>query len=178
MDLMKIPGLISLNERELLRDTCVRVAEEFGSEAVLVNLGIYMGASVGCMRAGASNATLYGNDLNGWERIDATNNDLNMILIQGDSTRVFEQFSGPAHVIFVDGGHTYDIVKADMMNWVLPHLVKGGFVLFHDAYFEKSSQFYNAHKGIERAIEEVFVPDPQWEEQERVDSTRWFRRIR
>lgn len=177
MDLMQIPGLISPDERLLLRDTCSKAFDQFGEDTVLVNIGIYMGASCGCMRAGAPNAALFANDTNGWERIDASEKDLNMTLIQGDSTKVWKEFSGPTHVMFVDGGHTYNIVKSDILHWIFPNLVVGGFVLFHDAYFEKESHFYNAHKGIEKVVEELMVPDPHWEEQEGVDSIRWFKRI-
>lgn len=176
--LMTIPGLISPDERELVRDTCELVADVFGPDVVLVNIGIYMGASCGCMRTGAPEAYLYGLDINGWERVDCDRDILNMVLIQGDSTKTHVNFADPVHVFFVDGGHTYKIVKEDIRNWVLPHLVVGGYVLFHDAYFKKGSQFYNSHKGIERIVNEIMVPDPQWEEQERVDSTRWFKRIK
>jgi len=176
-DLMTVPGLISPDERELLRETCAKAVDIFGPHVVLVNIGIYLGGSCYCMRAGAPEATLIGADVNGWDLVQGERDILNMTLLQGDSKETHKSVTVPVHVMFVDGDHSYRGVKADILNWVRPFVIEGGYVIFHDAFYEKSSSFYNAHKGIAQAIEELIVPDSQWEEQEKVDSIRWFRRI-
>ncbi len=39
----------------------------------------------------------------------------------------------PLSLVFIDGGHAYDTVKRDYLNWAA-HLVPGGFLLFHDLF--------------------------------------------
>jgi predicted O-methyltransferase YrrM len=41
----------------------------------------------------------------------------------------------PLSLVFIDGGHTYDSVEADFLGWA-DHLVPGGYLLFHDIFFD------------------------------------------
>jgi hypothetical protein len=50
-------------------------------------------------------------------------------------------------VIFLDGDHTYDAVKADIEAW-LPKLKAGGVLCGHD---------YGIFPGVEKAVEEIFA---------------------
>lgn len=43
----------------------------------------------------------------------------------------------PLSLIFIDGGHSYKAVLQDYLNWNL-HLASGGFLIFHDIYFDPS----------------------------------------
>jgi len=175
-DIMRVPGLISSGERTLLKETSELVVKEFGPKVVLVNVGIHTGGSIYCMRAGAPEAKLFGFDVNGWKYVRGDLDILNMTLVQGDSVKTGKSFKGPIHAIFIDGGHSYRIVKADTLN-LASHVVPGGYVLYHDAFYEKDNKWYRQHKGIEETVEELLVPDPNWEEQERVDTVRWFKRL-
>lgn len=177
--MMSVPGLISPKERELIRENAEQVVKEFGDEIVIVNLGIFLGASCYCSRVGAPKAHLYGVDMNGWERMTddppELRDKLNMTLLQGDSRMVWKKFpEKEIHTIFIDTTHKYEVTKVEIKEWVFKFVVPGGYVLFHDAYIEPGNNFYNSHKGVGIAIDE-FMTDG-WEEQERVDSTRWFRR--
>jgi predicted O-methyltransferase YrrM len=49
-------------------------------------------------------------------------------------------------VIFVDGGHSYEVVKADILAW-LPKMKKGGIMAGHD---------FNAWEGVNKAVTEIF----------------------
>jgi predicted O-methyltransferase YrrM len=49
-------------------------------------------------------------------------------------------------VIFVDGGHSYEVVKADILAW-LPKMKKGGIMAGHD---------YKAWEGVNKAVTEIF----------------------
>jgi predicted O-methyltransferase YrrM len=49
-------------------------------------------------------------------------------------------------VIFVDGGHSYEVVKADILAW-LPKMKKGGIMAGHD---------FNAWQGVNKAVQEIF----------------------
>lgn len=182
MNLLKVPGLISGDERNLLKTVVLRVAEEFEEVLTLVNIGIYMGASCYCMRAGAESARLFGVDINGWDKIDDTpdmRKTLNMTLIQGDSRKTHTQLCELVHVIFVDGDHRFRYVESDILNWVFPKVKFGGYVLFHDAYYSEGSTFYRTCEGVRKALTKHIEPklDKEWEEQEKVDSIRWFKRM-
>lgn len=176
-DIMAVPGLISPDERELLREASVIVAHEFGPDVVLVNIGVFHGGSSYCMRAGAPKATLYGVELGDLDVIEGDREILDMIILHGDSRELWKDFQSPIHSIFVDGGHSYDIVKSDIQHWVLPYVVPGGYVLCHDAYYDAEDRFYEDHQGVERAVEELLAYDTDWEEQGLVDTTRWFKRL-
>ena len=52
-------------------------------------------------------------------------------LVVGDS-RVAEPPNASVHMLFIDGDHSYDGVRADWDHWG-PRLEPGGHVLFHDA---------------------------------------------
>lgn len=57
--------------------------------------------------------------------------------------------------VFIDAGHTYEDVKADIIAW-LPKVKKGGWIGGHD---------YPWCEGIRRACKELLpghVPDPSW----------------
>lgn len=177
--MMEVPGLISPKERELLRENAEQVAKEFGDDIVIVNLGIFLGASCYCSRVGAPKARLYGVDVRGWERMTddppELREKLDMTLIQGDSMLVWKQFpEEKIHTIFIDTTHKYEVTKVEIKEWVFKFVVPGGYVLFHDAHIKPGNAFYESHKGVGIAIDEFMTDD--WEEQERVDSTRWFKR--
>ena len=39
----------------------------------------------------------------------------------------------PLSLVFIDGGHAFDSVRADFLGWA-DHLVPGGYLLFHDIF--------------------------------------------
>jgi predicted O-methyltransferase YrrM len=41
----------------------------------------------------------------------------------------------PLSMVFIDGGHSYETALADYQNW-RPHLVNGGYLVFHDIYMD------------------------------------------
>jgi hypothetical protein len=53
---------------------------------------------------------------------------------------------GSVDVVFVDGGHSYEVVKADILAW-LPKVKKGGILAGHD---------FNAWQGVNKAVTEIF----------------------
>ncbi len=54
-------------------------------------------------------------------------------------------WSGPIHLLFIDGDHGYKGVKADVEKWQ-GFIPVGGVILFHD---------YTRYDGIERAADEL-----------------------
>jgi MMP 1-O-methyltransferase len=71
-------------------------------------------------------------------------------LVVGDS-RTAEAPAGPVHLVFVDGDHRYEAVKADHERWT-SLLAPGGHVLFHDAV---EGAFAVADPGVARLVSEL-----------------------
>ena len=44
-----------------------------------------------------------------------------------------KQWAIPLSLVFIDGGHAFDTVQADYRLWS-PHVMSGGYILFHDIY--------------------------------------------
>ncbi len=72
--------------------------------------------------------------------------------ILGDSKEIARTWDkGELAMIFIDGNHSNEAVKADIEGWY-PHLKKGGFMLFHD--YDITSF------GAQQAIDELVKNDP------------------
>ena len=65
----------------------------------------------------------------------------NLEWVLGDSRSLAWEW--PINILFVDGVHTYEGVRGDIENMV-PHVVPGGVVIFHDYHME----------GVKRAVDE------------------------
>jgi predicted O-methyltransferase YrrM len=115
------------------------------TEGVIVEIGTYNGGSGIILDSGK--AKVYTIDINGIEPIPGTK--LNMII--GESTVVAKVWQEPIDLLFIDGDHHVDSVRADLNAW-LPHVKLKGKVIFHD---------YDSHSGVtltvHRAIEDKRV---------------------
>jgi hypothetical protein len=67
-----------------------------------------------------------------------------IVSLTDEAAQYFED--GSVDVIFVDGGHSYEVVKADILAW-LPKMKKGGIMAGHD---------FNAWEGVNKAVTEIF----------------------
>lgn len=54
-----------------------------------------------------------------------------VIALRGESEMFARAWDKPIDLLFIDGNHHYDGVKADFMSWY-PHVKKGGVIAFHD----------------------------------------------
>lgn len=144
-------------ERKWLKDTAARLEREFGS-IFIVNIGIFRGASLYCLRAGAPNAHLYGIDIQ-YPQGEILDKDLRCEVILADSGRCHTLFEHPVHMLFVDGDHSYEAVKADITGWS-PKIVPDGVIAFHD--FAPEPKVAKKHEGIKRAVLE-WERDAQWQ---------------
>lgn len=109
---------------DLARGICAEIAQP-----VFFNIGVSWGCSLHCLRAGCDDARLVGIDIR--DRPVVAAQALRAELVLGDSRVYHEHFAGPIHLLFVDGGHSFDCVTADIAGWV-PKLAVGGVVAFHD----------------------------------------------
>src|SRR5439155_14171371 len=84
--------------------------------------------------------------------------------LRGHSTELGHQFDKEIDLLFIDGDHSYEAVRADLEVW-LPKLKDDGIVAFHD---------YDWAEGVRRAVREFVVP-LQAEGGHRLDSIYWTR---
>lgn len=165
--MLKMPGEITGIERRFLRDIATRTAKEFFPGIVVVNVGVWKGASCYCLRAGAPQAALLGIDIQGDTFLEGTSEQLqklNMLILQENSNAV--RLRGPIHLAFIDGGHEYRTVVGDIAT-IGSLVVPGGYIVFHDA----RQSIWSG--GIEKALKNYM--GSQWEELGEESWARWFR---
>ena len=163
IELPKLPKTgLTEPEAEWLIDQAAALPED----AVIVHIGVAMGASLLCSRAGNETAYLLGIDT----RMDRIVDGLAEIacLSQMDSRTMY--YDQPVDFLFVDGAHDQGSVLADILNWHL-RINESGVMAFHD---------YGNHqlrwcKGVKLAVDAWDWTG--WEEVEAVGSIRAFRKV-
>lgn len=60
-----------------------------------------------------------------------------VVPIVSKSHVVARDWATPLGLVFIDGGHSYETVITDYDYWY-PHLLPGGFLVFHDIYLDPS----------------------------------------
>lgn len=137
-----VPGAaLTMNERKFIvnaasiieREMIKRNGEKY--RPLMLNIGVMWGASMHCIRAGSKKCLLTGIDKDYETYPVKHQEELNAVLMRGDSTRIpFELDSFRAmriDLLFVDGSHKYEDVKKDIAGWV-SKVLPGGMVIFHD----------------------------------------------
>lgn len=79
----------------------------------------------------------------------------NVVCIKEDSLVVARRWKKKLALCFVDGGHDSISVTADIYSW-LPHLSKGGQMLFHDY-----GSWTGVTESVDRALEKVLLRGKQ-----------------
>lgn len=144
--------------RDEERDWLFAVAKQANT---ILNVGVEMGASVVALHEGDGTAYL--------EAIDIDLSNIDPVLrstYEGEGVRFIEDnshtfnFYNPDSVmydlIFIDGDHSYEGVKADIAN-ILPHLSTEGIVAFHDCYdFANPTIVHRVCPGVNKAVTEWF----------------------
>ena len=158
-------------ERQWLHDIAAETEADFGPGAVIVNIGIFRGATMYCMRAGAPRARMVGIDIQ-YPQGARLHPSLKAKVIVGDSGKCHKGFEGPVHLLFIDGDHSYKGVMADIDGWT-PKIVPGGVVAFHD--YAPEPKVAAKHAGIKRAVL-IWELEAQWELIPAAGSIRAYRR--
>lgn len=78
------------------------------------------------------------------------NTGIQMLVGNSDACAIAWQW-GPIDFLFIDGDHSWEGATADIKAW-LPHVVKGGIILFHDY-----DSILGVTKAIHDAIEEKLI---------------------
>ena len=162
--LTALGAAMTIPERQYLRDLATQAAAEFGPACTVVNIGVALGCSCVCLRAGAPESNLVGID------IDPEAERGDWALIRADSRRF--TLPPPIHLLFVDGAHDYAAVKSDIERWA-PSVILGGFVAFHD-YGNHDKIPWTA--GVKRAVDECMNGDG-WTVIGTTDSIKTFQKL-
>jgi 23S rRNA U2552 (ribose-2'-O)-methylase RlmE/FtsJ len=147
-------------ERTWLRDQAAALPKD----AVIVHLGVALGASLMCSRAGNATADLVGIDLD----ISRLHPVEGVILIEADSNSY--QLETEPDFVFVDADHSKGAVLADILTWG-PQVKAGGILAFHD--------YGNSHfrwcAGVKAAVDDWDWTG--WEEIAGARSIKAFRKL-
>ncbi len=73
--------------------------------------------------------------------------------VRGDSCDLAATWSDKCGLLFIDGCHDYEAVKADYEAWA-PLVEPGGFLAFHD--------YHPQFPGVERVVDEIVRKAPIW----------------
>lgn len=153
-DWLTTPGWsMEPEERAWLLGAAAEAAERFGTSSCIVNIGVALGASVHCLRAGAPAARLVAIDVDN----SLFQGDAGAEMVTADSAATGQEWKGAVHLLFVDGDHSRAGVEADLAAW-LGHVAPGGVVAFHDYYSELEHV-----AGVREAID-GHVWGPGWED--------------
>lgn len=183
----QIDGLITGSEGLKLKELAASIPDD----GQIVEIGAYKGLSTSYLAA-AQRGLIWSIDL--WDTTNANDvrirkkkkrmnfddprvykafventKDFNNVLpIKADSREIAKVWTTPIHLLFIDGAHDYESVKADFENFAI-HVVPNGYVAFHDAVGTKGK--------VSRVIAEFVEPYPWWwVDIATVDSMRVFQR--
>jgi len=172
-----VPARLTMTDRRALKTLASVTAISFG-DPVIVNIGIWKGGSMYCLRAGAPEAQLIGIDVRVLD--PRLPEKLNARIIKGSSCKVADSVQAPVHLLFIDGDHHYEAVKCDISAWV-PKVPPGGIVVIHDynpppESLAKPALYHLA--DVKRAVDEwQAVEGDNWDVFYEQDSTVAFHRV-
>lgn len=155
-----------------LKNMCLTIDEKFGGKLTIVEIGSFMGESAEIFAEEFPEGKIYCVDpwLAGYDEKDSASSfdfqdveaqfDLrtkrfdNIIKIKDYSTAV----DISCDVVYIDGIHTYEGVKADIIHW-FPQTKKA--ICGHDYYTDPEILKVHPHiEGVKRAVDEILgVPD-------------------
>lgn len=167
----KVPGAaLPQNEREWLKNTAESIARRF-SDPVILNLGVWRGASMHCLRAGAPTARLVGIDVKGDDFLQGKK-ALRAEIIRGDVDLCWEVFDSPIHFAFFDADHRLHSMLQQLSGWI-PMIVEGGIAAFHD--YPLPPPRY----AVKQTVDAWFGTEPKgaWASLKRCDKIKAFRRL-
>jgi len=81
-----------------------------------------------------------------------------VIAVVGHSTTVARAWATPLGLLFIDGGHAFDVALGDYESWV-PHLAPGGLLAFHDVFEHPADGGQAPYEVWKRAVADRFTPE-------------------
>lgn len=186
-----VPGWETEAEQQLL----LSLAGDVPANGLIVEIGGEFGMSASLFVKGArqGNVTVVTVDLFPDAILAAYRANLEeakldrTVQIVGDSKQVtLEDVLSAAHLmrskkidlLFIDGDHTYEGVKADIESWI-PHVKKDGVVVFHDCACATNTLPHYLHFEVTRAVSAwFFAAKGEFTQVAMVDSSIAFKRVK
>ena len=81
-----------------------------------------------------------------------------VVAVVGPSTTVARPWATPLGLLFIDGGHAFDVAVADYRSWA-PHVAPGGVLVFHDVFEDPAAGGQAPFEVWKRAVADGFVPE-------------------
>jgi predicted O-methyltransferase YrrM len=80
-----------------------------------------------------------------------------VVAVVGSSPTVAAHWATPLGLVFVDGGHAFDVALADYRGWA-SHLAPGGTLVFHDVFEEPVDGGQAPYRVWRQAVADGFTP--------------------
>ncbi len=80
-----------------------------------------------------------------------------VVAVVGDSPTVARHWATPLGLVFIDGGHAFDVALADYEGWA-PHVAPGGLLVFHDVFEDPAEGGQAPYEVWQRAVADGFTP--------------------
>jgi MMP 1-O-methyltransferase len=80
-----------------------------------------------------------------------------VIAVVGDSPTIARHWGTPLGLVFVDGGHAFDVALADYEGWAR-HLLPDGLLVFHDVFEDPTDGGQAPFEVWKRAVADGFTP--------------------
>jgi MMP 1-O-methyltransferase len=81
-----------------------------------------------------------------------------VVAIVGPSVPIARAWSTPLGLLFIDGGHAFDVALADYEGWAR-NVVPGGFLVFHDVFEDPADGGQAPYEVWKRAVADGFTPE-------------------
>lgn len=79
-----------------------------------------------------------------------------VIAVVGSSTTVARRWTTSLGLLFIDGGHAFDVALADYESWS-PHVAPGGLIAFHDVFEDPADGGQAPYEAWRRAVADGFT---------------------
>jgi predicted O-methyltransferase YrrM len=80
-----------------------------------------------------------------------------VIAVVGRSTTIALHWHTPLGLVFIDGGHAFDVALADYEAWA-PHVAPGGVLVFHDVFEDPAAGGQAPFEVWKQAVADGFDP--------------------
>lgn len=80
-----------------------------------------------------------------------------VIAVIGRSTTVAAHWRTPLGLVFIDGGHAFDVARSDYQSWS-QYLSPGGLLVFHDVFENPDDGGQAPYEVWQRAVSDGFEP--------------------
>lgn len=81
-----------------------------------------------------------------------------VVAVVGDSPTVARHWAAPLGLVFIDGGHAFDVALGDYQGWS-PHLAAGGRLVFHDVFEDPAEGGQAPFEVWRHAVADGFTPE-------------------